>query len=81
LIHQEGPPEHLLAEWPEYEWRSFFNEIQNKQKPKGSLIPFIAGFPPEKMPRPLKEQPAIVVEPDRIDQSLEKLKELVRSSG
>ena len=77
LIVVATSPGHLRKEWPEYEWRSFFNEIQSKQKSKGSLIPFIAGFPPEKMPRPLKEQQAIVVEPGKIDQGLEKLNNLL----
>jgi 8-oxo-dGTP pyrophosphatase MutT (NUDIX family) len=81
LIAVATHPEHLREEWPEYEWRSWFNEIQSKQKPKGSLIPFIAGFPPEKMPRPLKEQQAIVVEPGRIDQGLEKLNDLLCGGG
>jgi hypothetical protein len=73
LIAVATRPEHFQEEWPEYEWRSFFNEIQNKQKPQGSLIPFISGFSPEKMPRPLREQQAITVEPNKIEQGLERL--------
>ena len=72
LIAVATHPEHLREEWPEYEWRSWFNEMQSKQKPKGSLIPFISGFPPEKITA-VKEQQAIVVEPDKLDQGLKKL--------
>ncbi|MBM4286410.1 MAG: TIR domain-containing protein [Deltaproteobacteria bacterium] len=81
LIAVATQPGHLTEEWPEYEWRSYFNEMQSKLKPKGSLIPFVCGFPPEKMPRPLREQPAISVPCDRIEQGLEKLNHLLLILG
>ena len=79
LIAVATNPKHLTEEWPEYEWRSYFNEMKSKRKPKGSLIPFICGFPPDKLPRPLKEQQAVVADPGQIDQGLEKLNDLLRN--
>ncbi len=48
-------PDNLKRSYPDYEMRSFFNDILNGRKPEtAKLASFIGGFHPADLPRPLR---------------------------
>lgn len=65
---------HLEKEWVKYEWQSFHNDILNRRKSDSTpLIPFIAGFDPRDLPRPLRQRNAIRIVGSQTTASLQKL--------
>ncbi len=78
LVVVATDPAHLKKEWVEFEWRSFHIDMCNGRKGGGArLVPFISGFDPNDLPRPLRVRQVVFWDPHRSARSLGKLAQLV----
>lgn len=76
LIAVGSKPGNLKKDWPEYEYRSFHNDIlSGRKRPKEAyqLISFIVGFEPTELPRPLCNYHAVKCDQQSIDQGMKEL--------
>lgn len=64
----------LLRGWPEYEWRSFHNDILSGKKTGCEIVPLVAGIDVQDLPRPLRFRRALVCEDqERMEQAVKEL--------
>lgn len=64
---------HLNKSWVEYEWRNFHNDMKSKRKdPHSPFFAFVAGIDPNDMPRPLRQQTAVQIDIDGMENALAK---------
>lgn len=64
--------EHFNKSWVKYEWRNFHNDLNSNRKPSDSpFFAFVSGIDPHDLPRPLREQTAVVVDPAHPDAALD----------
>lgn len=55
LVAVGTSPENLASRWVRYEWDSFFNDIISGIKEEGKVFSLISSFPPNKLPRALRQ--------------------------
>jgi hypothetical protein len=63
---------HLLKGWPEYEWRSFHNDIRSGRKRDANLFSFVS-IDANDLPRPLRNRQAVVHKPSDRNTALKRL--------
>jgi hypothetical protein len=74
--------EHLHKSWVKYEWRNFHNDVNSGRKPtRAPFLAFVAGFDPQDLPRPLREQQAVVADPTDPSQALSRLTQYIAKPG
>ncbi|MCH7227949.1 TIR domain-containing protein [Haloferula sp. A504] len=74
--------EHLVKGWPEYEWRSFHQDILSGNKPDAQLISVISGFDPRSLPGQLRFRESIVCpDPGSLESVFPRLLRFLPSRG
>ena len=64
-------PEHLLKSWVKYEWRNFHNDMKSRRKPGDApFFAIVAGIESNDLPRPLREQAAVMLDQAGLEPAL-----------
>jgi hypothetical protein len=72
--------DHLNKSWVKYEWRNFHNDMKSNRKPEDApFFALVSGLNPHDLPRPLREQSAVVLDQCGLNAALDQVARRVSS--
>lgn len=78
LVAVATRPEHLMKEWPRFEWSTFHLLMLSQRKRGGKMVSVVSGFAPERLPLPFLGFQSVRVDPRGVSAALEELAKFLR---